>query len=318
MSDAQKEIFEKYIDGRLTGTEFEDLKNIVTSSSDDNLWDLMSENAADAGSDSFLYPRTRIAMFNRIMHKIKSRERRRNLLKIVAILLVFIPGIAAFAILHSGQLRKQNLVSSIDVPNGSKASTVLLDGTRIEMNSGTTISYDIVPGKHRELRMEYGEAFFDVSKDPECPFIIKVNDLSIEVLGTSLNVNSYSENIETALYSGSVKLSSKNWNRVYHMVPNQRSVYSTTNYSLHIEQDDNLQDARWKDGYLTFDSMPLKDVLSKIERWYGVKIILARTIFSYDMLTGTYHNQSLQSVMQSLCRQYGFEYVIDGNTITLM
>lgn len=316
MSDAQKKIFEKYIDGRLTETEFENLKNIVRSSSDDELWDLMSENT-DAGCDSFLYPATRIVLFSRIMHKIKGRERRNSLLKVAAILLLLIPGITAFAILQSGQLKKQNLVSSIDVPNGSRVSTVLPDGTKIEMNSGTTISYDIVPGKHRELRMEYGEAFFDVSKDPRCPFIIKVNDLAIEVLGTSLNVNSYSENIETALYSGAVKLSSKNWNRVYHMVPNQKSVYSTTNYSLHIEQKDNLQDARWKDGYLTFDSMPLKDVLAKIERWYGVSIILAKTNFSEDLLTGTYHNQSLQSVMQSLCKQYGFQYAIDGDTITL-
>lgn len=316
MSDAQKEIFEKYIDGRLTETEFENLKNMVRESSDDNLWDLMTENV-DAGSDSFLHPGTRIVMFSRIMRKIKSRERRNNLLKVAAILLMFIPGIAVFAILQSGQLKKQNLVSSVDVPNGSRASTVLPDGTKIEMNSGTTISYDIVPGKHRELRMEYGEAFFDVSKDPDCPFIIKVNDLSIEVLGTSLNVNSYSENIETALYSGSVKLSSKNWNRVYHMVPNQRSVYSTTSHSVYIEQDDNLQDARWKDGYLSFDSMPLKEVLSKIERWYGVTIVLTRTDFSEDLLTGTYHNQSLQSVLLSLCRQYGFEYTIDSDTITL-
>lgn len=317
MSGDNKDIFEKYIDGSITEAEFGDLKDIVGNSSDDQLWELMTESG-NHRYDSFMHPKTRTVMFSRIMGKIKRRDRWNSIMKAAAILLVMlIPGITVFSILQSDQLKKQNLVSYIDVPNGSRASTVLPDGTRIEMNSGTAISYDIVPGKHRELCLESGEAFFDVSKDPECPFVIRVNDISIEVLGTSFNVNSYSDNIETALYSGSVKLSSKYWDRSYHLVPNQRSVYSKTSHSLRIEQDSNLQDARWKDGYLKFDSMPLKDVLSKIGRWYGVTIILARTDFSEDLLTGTYHNQSLESVLQSLCRQYGFSYTTDGDTITL-
>ncbi len=77
-----------------------------------------------------------------------------------------------------------------NVKSGSKSEIILPDGTKVQLNGATTITYNVNNAKERLVQLS-GEAFFDVVKNPDCPFRVIANDLQIEVVGTCFNVNTY-------------------------------------------------------------------------------------------------------------------------------
>ena len=205
--------------------------------------------------------------------------------------------------------------ATITVKPGQKASAVLPDGTRIDLNGGTKLCYDVVPGEHREVILNSGEAFFDVAKDANCPFHVRVKGMQVEVLGTRFNVKTTRERVETALFSGAVRLTANNLNRPYRMKPGQKAVYTASTAALKWMPNDLHRDAGWKEGYLVFSSTPLNDVLQQIANWYGVQLQLARPRIGGDLLTGSFYNETLESVLHSLSMQYGFTYRKQGDKI---
>ncbi len=189
------------------------------------------------------------------------------------------------------------------------------DGTRVDLNGGTQLRYDVVPGKRREVLLCSGEAFFDVAKDANCPFHVRANGMQVEVLGTRFNVKTMNGRVETALFSGSVRLTSDKLAKGYRMQPGQKAVYLDGKGSLTWMPNDMHRDAGWKDGYLVFSSTPLTEVLQQVANWYGVHFVLARPRIGGDLLTGSFHNETLESVLHSLSLQYGFKYRKQGKDI---
>ena len=161
-----------------------------------------------------------------------------------------------------------------------------------------------------------GEAYFDVAKDANCPFRVHVNDMQIEVLGTKFNVRCHSGEVETALFSGAVRLSAKGLPQSYRLFPGRKSIYQSAAHSMEICDNDNGCDGRWKDGYLAFNSKPLNEVLQEIENWYGVSIQLRNKKLADDLLTGAFYHETLESVLYSLSMQYKFKYSVShGNVV---
>ena len=143
------------------------------------------------------------------------------------------------------------------------------DGTKVQLNGATTITYNVNNAKERLVQLS-GEAFFDVVKNPDCPFRVIANDLQIEVVGTSFNVNTYKKNvIETSLLTGRIKISGGSLPQEYVLTPGKKATYSSIDKTLKITKADAHVITGWCDDYLIFDSEPLIDVIEEIERWYG-------------------------------------------------
>ncbi len=141
--------------------------------------------------------------------------------------------------------------------------------------------------------------------------------MQIEVLGTKFNVRCQRGEVETALFSGAVRLTAKGLSESYRLFPGRKSIYQPSARSMQICDNDTDIDGRWKDGYLAFDSEPLREVLRKIEDWYGVHIMLNNKRIGDDLLTGAFYHETLESVLSSLSMQYKFKYTINHDQIEI-
>lgn len=158
------------------------------------------------------------------------------------------------------------------VPTGAEYQLVLSDSTRVYMNAGSELRYPIVfPRGSREVYLK-GEAYFEVQPDTTRTFVVKTDDLEIQVLGTSFNVNAYSDvNILTAtLISGKVKAVYNG--KYYELVPGEQIYCDRDTKNIFKKKVNTLLYTSWKDGYYYFEAMRLEDIMQMLSRWYGFKV----------------------------------------------
>jgi transmembrane sensor len=164
-------------------------------------------------------------------------------------------------------------INKLVVPAGARYEIRLSDGTKVWMNSVSQLEYPLAFGKSQRKIKLTGEAFFEVAKDATRPFIIDANGYEIKVLGTSFNVSVYPADnfMETTLVNGAVEITGKG-GKVISLKPAQMARVDNADQSIAIETVDTRYFTSWKDGIMYFDNMPLEDLTTKLERWYGVKI----------------------------------------------
>jgi ferric-dicitrate binding protein FerR (iron transport regulator) len=163
---------------------------------------------------------------------------------------------------------------TIVVPKGSEYKLMLADGTHVWLNSDTKLKYPTsFKGKYRKVFLE-GEAFFDVTKDKEHPFIVKVHDVDVKVLGTSFNVNSYDKggNITTTLVEGKVKIENQKSNISKIIYPNEQLVFSNDKLSFIVHKVDTRLYTAWKTGRFVFSEDRLESIMNRLSRTYDVEV----------------------------------------------
>jgi hypothetical protein len=166
---------------------------------------------------------------------------------------------------------------TIQVPNGGQYQVNLPDGTKVWLNSASTLKYPLqFEAEKREVSLS-GEAYFEVSKNPHQPFIVKSRNQEVKVLGTIFNINSYSNRqfVETTLLEGSVNVNQ------HRLVPGQRSLIS--NVSIQILPANIEAAIARKKGYFLFDNEPLDHILATLSRWYNVEFEYESPTFTIDL-----------------------------------
>lgn len=223
---------------------------------------------------------------------------------------------------------------------GSKSNLVLPDGTKVSLNSDTRLSYNQSFGKQvREVTLE-GEAYFEVVKDAQHPFIVHTNAMDIKVLGTVFNVRAYhnEKNTQTTLLEGSVEviLNKRNERNLVVLKPHEKIVVNNDpGHAAPLKADEapvadisvmtiktNLEDSSiletdWTKNKLAFDQIRYSEVFPELERWYGVTITVKDSSILTRKISGIYENESLSDVMESLKLATGFRYTIDGNHLKI-
>nr|WP_319271269.1 FecR domain-containing protein [uncultured Draconibacterium sp.] len=166
-------------------------------------------------------------------------------------------------------------MNTLVIPYGNHSTITLSDGTKVWINAGSRLIYPSrFTDKTREVLL-VGEAFFDVSKMEDKPFVVKTPDIDIKVLGTQFNVSAYpDENVAHAvLTEGSVEISHKSqsvFERNIILKPGQLASYNKQNESTNIYDVDTEYFTSWKEGYLTFTNSDLNRVVKKLERYYNI------------------------------------------------
>ena len=190
----------------------------------------------------------------------------------------------------------------IATSNGQQKELLLPDGSRVWLNSGSSITYpeDLGQAGERHVKLS-GEAFFEVRSDPEKPFLVAVGATRTRVLGTSFNLKeSASGDVSLAVITGRVSFTAteKNAGELI-LVPGERADYSHKGY-LNKSQFNNTNFMYWKDKRLEFDNAEVSGVLKTVGEAYQVEFISHDESLLQKHITTSFENSELTQVLDVL------------------
>lgn len=232
-------------------------------------------------SSSLLHQLVKISMFEEKEHN----ANRLKFNKVFRVAAIFICGLLLSSTTYlliergsnSGVSKEMVYINSVTIATGiGELRTVTLpDGTEVTLNSMSSIVYpEIFCGKKREVLL-IGEAFFDVVKNKEMPFIVKTDKMDVEALGTSFEVSAYKfcKDVSATLRNGLIKVSPSGVSSKYVVVePNQKAVIRDGSDCIDITDVVAKNAVSWKDGVLIFEDSSLSDAFGSISKRYGVDI----------------------------------------------
>jgi ferric-dicitrate binding protein FerR (iron transport regulator) len=258
------------------------------------------------------------------MHETESRsvkQRRRTILGSLFILLFLIVSILGYINypFASEQLFVVKEATKITEP-GQKLSFHLNDGSRVILNAGSKLIYPETFNEQERIVHLEGEAFFEVSKDSLRPFRVITGSVVTTALGTSFNINSFSINkeIEVALVTGKVMVTEdKNSTEAVFLMPGEMATYHKGDDSLSKSIYNFKEEISWKDGVLYFKDAGYSEIVRKLELWYGVDIVENRIPEKTWNFTGTFEDENLVNILNSLQFGHGFKYEIIGKKVEL-
>ncbi|MEQ9285762.1 MAG: FecR domain-containing protein [Cyclobacteriaceae bacterium] len=224
-------------------------------------------------------------------------------------------------------LPAENHISTVvkSTPKGVKSRITLKDGSVVTLNAESTISYSSDYGDSlREISLT-GEAFFEVAKNKNKPFIVKSGDVATTALGTSFNISSFPEDQEVVISLATGKVQVKELidqpgqPREQHILdPGEQIQYTRGSQSFLKVKTRDDEAYLWKDGILSFKKASLKQITDKLERWYGVSIEVAELPTSVVNYDGIFNNQSLDNVLKAMGFSLNFDYTIQKKDIKIM
>lgn len=240
-------------------------------------------------------------------------------------------------IAHSGK----NTISEISTRYGSKSRVTLPDGTTVWLNSGSNLFYNnkSFGESDREVTLS-GEGFFNVTHDPEHPFIIHAGKINVEVLGTSFDVKNYPDDktVEATLIKGSIEIIFPNDpGRKVLLKPDEKlTVYNdgttktkTLNNTLRPEikneykispltilpSDSTVVETSWVQNKLAFSSESFSLLAVQMERWYNVNINFSGNKVQQYRFTGIFEDETLDQALKALQITAPFHYKIEKNDV---
>jgi transmembrane sensor len=177
-------------------------------------------------------------------------------------------------------------INTVATPNGGQYEVILPDGTKVWLNAASSLSFPVsfADAQNRMVQLK-GEAYFEVAKDQQHPFIVKTADQQVQVLGTHFNISAYSDEpgTLTTLLEGAVRVTSED--AAATLVPNQQS--SLKEGRLGVKEVIAEDAIAWKEGYFRFNNEPLEEVLRKIGRWYNVTVVYKDEEIKHKTVYGT-------------------------------
>lgn len=218
--------------------------------------------------------------------------------------ILFIPLLIAFAI-QNFTPSPTEVAQMIEVKtNPGMTTTVdLPDGTKVYLNSESSLTYPSFFSKDKRDVKLTGEAFFEVQKDPEHRFIVSgPHHTQIEVLGTSFNVEAFERDsfISTTLVEGKVRFAYQK-NRqpaTVDMKPGQKLMYDTTSSQVRLVQTSGETETAWKDGKIIFQATPLPEALRMLEKRFNVTFVLSNNRLRGEAFNGSFTNQRLERILE--------------------
>ena len=309
----------QYIQGeQLSEMELVEILDWIESSTENRhqyeelkqLWVLSGISAAKPSqSRKFFGQKTRVKkhVFNQVIWQYAA----------IFIVAFFIGGLSLYLVHPTFQ--EPVAYNEIQVPNGEKSIITLYDGSKVWLNSGTTFKYPATFSKNERKVYVDGEAFFDVAKNKKQPFIVHANQLDIRVLGTRFNVCAYHDEPEfqVTLEEGSVHTKAASGKRWTILTPGEQATYNRNTNKIRKTTVDTELYSSWKENLLRFEDTPFRDVIKKMEHWYGVQISLDQSINPEEAYTMTIKTESLREMLNLLAKTTQIKYEIKENKVLI-
>jgi ferric-dicitrate binding protein FerR (iron transport regulator) len=207
--------------------------------------------------------------------------------------------------------------NTLTTPRGGQYSVTLPDGSRVWLNSASSLKYPTAfSGKERKVEIT-GEAYFEVAHNADKPFKVSVNGTEIEVLGTHFNVNAYNDEpvMRTTLLQGSIKFISGNDTRL--LSPGQQIQVRPDGQIRRIENADIEQTVAWKNGIFSFHKTSIYEIMRQISRWYDVDVTFKDSLNVY--LNGSIERKvNVSEVLKMIQLTGEVKFNIEGRKITVL
>lgn len=198
--------------------------------------------------------------------------------------------------------------ATFNVPTGHPVIAVKLpDGTRIELNAGSSLRFPTYfPADRRDVFLERGEAYVDVTPDPLRIFTLHAKGMEVKILGTSFNINT-NRKLQISLVSGKVLVSFKGKER--QLKPGYAATFDRHSGKLTVNTF-NKEVLLWRRGVYKFSNIPLDEVCEVVSRMYGVNINVPKA-FASKGISGSVNRNNNISEFFSTISTYGISYSND-------
>lgn len=203
------------------------------------------------------------------------------------------------------------------VPAGKRSSITFSEGTKIWVNANSRVVYPAEFEKEkREIYVE-GEVFLEVAENVDRPFYVRTQEFEVRVLGTSFGIRAYEDEMEqgVVLVSGKVNVKTKDRQETV-LTPNDR--YVLQNGKPVVKLVDVYEYISWKDGVLCFERSCIGDILTRLEKYYGVEIDYTSEVKGISCSGKLELKNDLKEVLESLTKTAPIRYESVDNKIKVM
>lgn len=250
------------------------------------------------------------------------------------------------------QLVHNSALNEVSINPGTRSQISLPDGSKVWINSGSKLSYsNNFSGKTRDVYLN-GEAYFDVTKDPNKPFIVHTSGIDIKVLGTAFNVKAFDKEptIEATLIHGSIEVVKKDEPNASTIIlkPHEKLIYKKINIvqepvvAIENKQvktipsdaliapslititplkkniaDSAIIETAWVYNKFSFEEERLSDLAVRLERWFNIKININSEKLSSYKLSGSFVDETLDQALTEMQLLIPFNYKVKNNEVTI-
>ena len=316
-------LLKRFVDGLYTRKDADDLLkhfhagkyNTEISEAMDNVWEEMEEDEVSSLEHQQYREEARL-----LLSRIRKPEKRFSFipyLRYVAIVAVILSiGWGGFRLIRSNQ-EKVLTYTEVHVKNGEHKRIILPDGTSVTLNAGSYLRYPrefITDVRRIEMN---GEAFFEVTRDEEKPFLIHTKDADVKVLGTSFNVKAFDmdEQLTVSVQTGKVQVDLPE--AMMRLLPDEQFVMDKTKGEFQKRNEDARLSTVWIKGGLYFNRTPIRTVVNELVRMYNRTIEFAPGAEYDDYIYGEHDNKSLEAVLKSIQYSTDIKYRIENDKIVL-
>lgn len=309
--DIVEELLPRYCEGNVSAEEREKVEKWIRQS---------EEHYKIARQIQLIYLASdTISVMDRVntdnaLSKVDNRIRRSKLKvlfiwgqRVAAIL--FIPLLVAYLLQVLIPEKQDIRMLEVRTNPGMTTSLTLPDGTKVNLNSESSLIYpESFEGDLRSVRLE-GEAFFEVVKNPEKRFVVTTpHNASVEVLGTSFNMEAFKWDsiVSTTLISGKVAFISRSGQ--VNMKPGEKLVYNIQADRASIYQTNGEAEISWKNGMIIFRKTPFEEALRMLTKRFNVDFVVSNNKYVKDFYTGLFTNHRLEQILDIFNASSGIKW----------
>lgn len=327
-----KKLLEKYIEGDCSEQELKEAVEILKEPFvKPEVREVFYSRWTECEDSEDVDPKKSDEILHRVHHRINLMEEQPSKLKkiylgfskVAAVLIIPLLIVAGTFIIRTTNTKKYLAQTTVSVPLGATSQLQLPDGTKVWLNSGSTLTYPLSFRKHHTRLVElHGEGYFKVAKDKTAPFIVDMADMDVKVTGTVFNARAYDDEAyaTVALVEGSVDLGSqadkgKEFTKYGSLIPYEVAFLNKRDNQLKIEAKSDLDKyTAWREGRTVFDNDPIEIVADKFEKLFNVKVkIEGKDLLQYRF-TATFVNETLERALKILSISSPIRYkIIEGD-----
>ena len=203
------------------------------------------------------------------------------------------------------------------IPKGGEFKLQLADGTQVYLNSATDLRYPVAfTGSERRVYLK-GEAYFEVAKDVEHPFIVVTDDVQVRVYGTSFNVNTLgADGVRTVLVEGKVGIRGQDLDREYVLKPNELAFYDRNSRDMKIETVDPDLYTLWRKGIFVFERETLENIMNTLSLWYDMEVFFQSESAKQLHFSGHMKRyEQIEDILHAITDATGVVFTINDRTV---
>ena len=221
-----------------------------------------------------------------------------------------------------GVMEEEPVYNTVRVPGGADYAVELADGTIARLNCETELRYPVrFVGKERRVYLD-GEAFFEVAKNAEMPFIVETKQMQVEVTGTQFDVKAYAEDetMQATLVEGGVKVCAYGaGSKPVALTPSQQYVLDVQTRQVEVKKVDVQLYTGWVEGMFVFKNQRLEDVMTMLARWYSVDVFyIGESVKDIRLSANLGRYEHIDKILDIIQETNKIGFSRKGNVVTVM